>query len=65
MQDAEFKTRLDTLCGVVLTLLCSKVSVCRETDHRGCVMKIKQEEILRMWADHTNKVRGLKAEDIS
>jgi len=23
MQDAEFKTRLDTLCGVVLTMLCS------------------------------------------
>jgi hypothetical protein len=29
------------------------------------VMKVKQEEILRMWADHTDKVRGLKAEDIS
>jgi len=23
LQDAEFKTRLDTLCGVVLTMLCS------------------------------------------
>jgi hypothetical protein len=28
-------------------------------------MKVKQEEILRIRADHTDKVRSLEAEDIS